>query len=29
MEEHGIGRTWTRDRDFHRFPFLERLDSLA
>jgi hypothetical protein len=26
MREHGIRRIYTRDTDFHRFPFLEPLD---
>jgi len=26
MLEHGIRRIYTRDTDFHRFPFLEPLD---
>ena len=29
MLEHGIRRLYTRDTDFHRFPFLEPLDPLA
>jgi len=29
MREHGITRIFTRDADFHRFPFLEVLDPLA
>lgn len=28
MREHGISRIFTRDNDFHRFPFLEVLDPL-
>ena len=28
MREHGIRRIYTRDADFHRFPFLEVLDPL-
>lgn len=28
MREHGIGRIYTRDTDFHRFPFLEVRDPL-
>lgn len=28
MREHGIGRIYTRDADFHRFPFLEVIDPL-
>jgi toxin-antitoxin system PIN domain toxin len=28
MREHGIRRIFTRDTDFHRFPFLEALDPL-
>ncbi|NQV81757.1 MAG: PIN domain-containing protein [Alphaproteobacteria bacterium] len=26
MREHGVGRVYTRDADFHRFPFLEVID---
>lgn len=29
MREHGIRRIYTRDADFHRFPFLETLDPVA
>ncbi len=29
MREHGIGRIYTSDMDFHRFPFLTVLDPLA
>jgi toxin-antitoxin system PIN domain toxin len=29
MREHGIRRIYTRDTDFHRFPFIEVLDPLA
>ena len=29
LREHGIRRIYTRDSDFHRFPFLEVLDPLA
>lgn len=29
MREHGIRRIYTRDMDFHRFPFLEVRDPLA
>lgn len=29
MKEHGIRRIYTRDTDFHRFPFLEPVDPLA
>ena len=29
MKEHGIHTIISRDTDFHRFPFLERLDPLA
>jgi uncharacterized protein len=29
MREHGIRCIYTRDTDFHRFPFLEVLDPLA
>jgi toxin-antitoxin system PIN domain toxin len=28
MREHGIRRIYTRDMDFHRFPFLEVVDPL-
>ena len=28
MREHGVGRIVTRDRDFHRFAFLEVVDPL-
>ncbi len=28
MREHGIRRIYTRDTDFHRFPFLEVVDPL-
>ena len=28
MREHGIKRVYTRDTDFHRFPFLEPLDPM-
>ena len=28
MREHGIRRIYTRDTDFHRFPFLEPVDPL-
>ncbi len=28
MREHGISRIITRDRDFHRFPFLDVVDPL-
>ncbi len=28
MREHGISRIYTRETDFHRFPFLEVLDPL-
>ncbi len=28
MREHGVRRIFTRDTDFHRFPFLEPLDPL-
>jgi len=28
MREHGIRRIYTRDMDFHRFPFLEVIDPL-
>jgi predicted nucleic acid-binding protein len=29
MREHGIRRIVTRDRGFHRFPFLDVIDPLA
>lgn len=29
MREHGIRRIYSRDTDFHRFPFLEVIDPLA
>jgi toxin-antitoxin system PIN domain toxin len=29
MREHGIHQIYTRDTDFHRFPFLAPLDPLA
>jgi len=29
MREHGIRRIYTRDTDFHRFPFVEPLDPAA
>lgn len=29
MREHGIRQIYTRDTDFHRFPFLTPLDPLA
>lgn len=29
MREHGIRRIYTRDTDFHRFPFVEPLDPMA
>ncbi len=29
MREHGVRRIYTRDTDFHRFPFLEAIDPLA
>ncbi|OGQ87723.1 MAG: hypothetical protein A2289_24730 [Deltaproteobacteria bacterium RIFOXYA12_FULL_58_15] len=29
MKEHGIHRIYTRDTDFHRFPFVEPVDPLA
>jgi toxin-antitoxin system PIN domain toxin len=29
MREHGVRRIYTRDTDFHRFPFLEPLDPVA
>lgn len=29
MREHGIRRIYTRDADFHRFPFLDVIDPLS
>ena len=29
MREHGIRRIYTRDTDFHRFPFVEVIDPLT
>lgn len=29
MREHGVSRIYTRDTDFHRFPFLTVLDPLG
>jgi predicted nucleic acid-binding protein len=29
MREHGIKRIYTRDTDFHRFPFLEPIDPIT
>ena len=29
MREHGLRRIYTRDTDFHRFPFLEPIDPLV
>jgi len=29
MREHGLARIYTRDTDFHRFPFLEPVDPLT
>lgn len=29
MREHGIRRIYTRDMDFHRFPFLEPVDPMT
>jgi len=29
MREHGVGRIYTRDTDFHRFPFLQAIDPVA
>jgi len=29
MKEHGIRTIYTRDTDFHRFPFLEVVDPTA
>jgi predicted nucleic acid-binding protein len=28
MREHGVRRIYTRDTDFHRFPFIEVADPL-
>ncbi len=28
MREHGVARIYTRDTDFHRFPFLQPIDPL-
>ena len=28
MREHRVSRIWTRDTDFHRFPFLTVVDPL-
>lgn len=28
MREHGVARVYTRDTDFHRFPFVEPIDPL-
>ena len=28
MREHGVRRIYTRDTDFHRFPFIEVVDPL-
>jgi predicted nucleic acid-binding protein len=29
MREHGIKQIYTRDSDFHRFPFLTAIDPVA
>ena len=29
MREHGIRTIYTRDADFHRFPFIEPIDPAA
>lgn len=29
MREHGVRRIYTRDTDFHRFPFLEVIDPMT
>ena len=29
MREHGVGRIYTRDTGFHRFPFVEAIDPLT
>jgi uncharacterized protein len=29
MREHGVRRIYTRDQDFHRFPFIEVVDPLT
>jgi uncharacterized protein len=29
MREHGVGRIYTRDADFHRFTFIDVIDPLA
>ena len=29
MREHGVRRIYTRDTDFHRFPFLEPVDPIV
>jgi toxin-antitoxin system PIN domain toxin len=29
MREHGISKIYTRDTDFHRFPFLQPIDPLT
>ena len=29
MQEHGVRTIYTRDTDFHRFPFVEVLDPLT
>jgi toxin-antitoxin system PIN domain toxin len=29
MREHGVSKIYTRDTDFHRFPFVQPIDPLA
>ena len=29
MREHGVQRIYTRDNDFHRFPFVEPIDPIV
>ena len=29
MREHGVKQIYSRDTDFHRFPFIQRLDPVA
>lgn len=29
MREHGVSKIYTRDTDFHRFPFIQPIDPLA
>ena len=29
MREHGLRRIYTRDTDFHRFPFIDTVDPLV